>query len=98
MQQIRSKFSSPATATVIGLTAPIAWGMNVPIMRSVVEGVGVAPGECLVYLMAGIIALFLLGIPDIRLSDKRYLVAAIASAVGYTICLVLAVYFPMIGF
>lgn len=98
MMRFSAEFlKSRTAATLVGLTAPIAWGMNVPVMRAVVEGVGVAPGECLLYLMASIIVFFTLGIPDVKQSDKRYLVFGVGCAVACTVSLVLAVYFSKGG-
>lgn len=46
IRKIRALKHSPVAATLIGLVAPVAWAMNVPIMRAIVEGFGMAPGEC----------------------------------------------------
>ncbi len=83
---------SPVAATMIGLIAPVTWAMNVPLMRAVIEGFGVAPGECLLYAAASIALSFTVGIPDFRKADRRYLVFGVGCAVLCTFCLVLAVY------
>lgn len=97
MQVSSSMLQNSKIATLIGLIAPVAWAMNVPVMRAVVEGVGVAPGECLLYIVAAVIIYFSVGIPDFKSADKRYLIWGISSAVACTICLVLAVYFSVGG-
>ena len=83
----------PMTATLIGTVAPVTWAMNVPLMRAVVEGFGVAPGECLLYAVAAAALYVSVGIPKFREADLRYLIFGIPSAVLCTLCLVLAVYF-----
>ena len=97
LRKIRALKHSPVAATLIGLVAPVAWAMNVPIMRAIVEGFGMAPGECLLYAMATVIVALSLRIPDVKADDKRYLVFGIGSAVACTICLVFAVYFSVGG-
>ena len=56
--------------------------MNVPIMRAIVEGFGMAPGECLLYAMATVIVALSLRIPDVKAADKRYLVFGIDRCQG----------------
>ena len=77
LRKIRALKHSPVAATLIGLVAPVAWAMNVPIMRAIVEGFGMAPGECLLYAMATVIVALSLRIPDVKAADKRYLVFGI---------------------
>lgn len=79
LRKIRALKHSPVAATLIGLVAPVAWAMNVPIMRAIVEGFGMAPGECLLYAMATVIVALSLRIPDVKAADKRYLVFGIGS-------------------
>lgn len=88
-----SLWQRPLTATLIGTAAPVTWAMNVPLIRAVVEGFGVAPGECLLYAVATAALWFSVGIPKIRKADPRYLVFGIPCAVLCTLSLVLAVYF-----
>ncbi|MBM6929077.1 hypothetical protein [Parasutterella secunda] len=87
LRKIRALKHSPVAATLIGLVAPVAWAMNVPIMRAIVEGFGMAPGECLLYAMATVIVALSLRIPDVKAADKRYSASAVQLLVRSVWCL-----------
>ena len=92
MEISAEKLRGPTAATLIGVIGPVMWAMNVPLMRAVVEGFGVAPGECLLYAVATVALFLSVGVPDWRRADRRYLFWGLSSAVACTVCLVLAVY------
>lgn len=92
MEISAEKLRGPTAATLIGVIGPVMWAMNVPLMRAVVEGFGVAPGECLLYAVATVALFLSVGVPDWRKADRRYLFWGLSSAVACTVCLVLAIY------
>lgn len=60
-------------ATLIGLLAPLCWGMGVSLVRGIAEGFGLAQGQTLLYITAAVCLFFVIGIPDLRTVDRRYL-------------------------
>ncbi|MBK4116480.1 aromatic amino acid DMT transporter YddG [Pluralibacter gergoviae] len=77
-------------ATLTGLTAIILWSTMVGLMRSVSEGLGPVGGAALVFTFSGILLIFTVGFPNLRLIPRRYLLAGSALFVSYEICLALA--------
>lgn len=63
-------------ATLIGLLAPLCWGMGVSLVRGIAEGFGLAQGQTLLYITAAVCLFFVIGIPDLRTVDRRYLILA----------------------
>lgn len=61
-------------ATLIGLLAPLCWGMGVSLVRGIAEGFGLAQGQTLLYTTAAVCLFFVIGIPDLRTVDRRYLI------------------------
>ena len=53
-------------ATLIGLLAPLCWGMGVSLVRGIAEGFGLAQGQTLLYTTAAVCLFFVIGIPDLR--------------------------------
>ena len=45
-------------ATLIGLFAPICWGMSVSLVRGIAEGFGMAQGQFFLYCVATICVFF----------------------------------------
>ena len=72
--------ASVQRATLIGLFAPICWGMSVSLIRGIAEGFGLAQGQTLLYLVATLCLFFTIGLPRFDLMDKRYLFIAIPTA------------------
>lgn len=62
----------------------------VGLMRSVSEGLGPVGGAALVFTFSGILLIFTVGFPNLRLIPRRYLLAGSALFVSYEICLALA--------
>lgn len=56
-------------ATLIGLLAPLCWGMGVSLVRGIAEGFGLAQGQTLLYTTAAVCLFFVIGIPDLRTAD-----------------------------
>lgn len=80
-------------ATLIGLFAPICWGMSVSLVRGIAEGFGLAMGQCLLYCVAAGFLLFLVGLPNFRRMDRRYLFIGIPTANLSSLCFCLAIFF-----
>ena len=83
---------SSGKATLIGLSAPIAWGMSVGLVRAITEQFGLAAGLALLYLSTCAFLLLLLGLPKIRLFPKKYLFAGIPLANVCSVCFCLSLY------
>ena len=62
----------------------------VGLMRSVSEGLGPVGGAALVFTFSGLLLIFTVGFPNLRLIPRRYLLAGSALFVSYEICLALA--------
>lgn len=84
-------------ATLIGILAPICWGMGVSLIRGIAEGFGLAQGQTLLYLTAAICLFFTIGIPDLRKVDKRYLFIGLPTANASSLCFCLAIFFSTGG-
>lgn len=69
-----------AQATLIGLFAPICWGMSVSLVRGIAEGFGMAQGQFFLYCVATICVFFIVGLPDFHRIDERYLYFGIPTA------------------
>lgn len=67
-------------AMLIGLFAPICWGMSVSLVRGIAEGFGMALGQFFLYCVATICVFFIVGLPDFHRIDKRYLYFGIPTA------------------
>ena len=92
--------SSPMTvrrATMIGLLAPLCWGMGVSLIRGIAEGFGLAQGQTMLYVTAAVCLFFIVGIPDLRKVDKRYLFIGLPTANASSLCFTLAIFFSAGG-
>ena len=58
-------------ATLIGLTAPVCWGMTVGLIRSITESFGLAAGLTLLYGATIVFLSVLLGRPRLRAFPRR---------------------------
>lgn len=56
-------------ATLVGLFAPICWGMSVSLVRGIAEGFGMAQGQFFLYCVATTCVFFIVGLA--RLSSHR---------------------------
>lgn len=91
------KSDSTRQATLIGILAPICWGMGVSLVRGIAEGFGLAQGQTLLYLTAVICLFFTIGIPDFSKVDKRYLFIGLPTANASSLCFCLAIFFSSGG-
>ena len=67
-------------ATLIGIIAPICWGMSVGLIRTITETFGLAAGMSILYGTTCLFLLFLLGRPNLRAFPKKYLLIGIPTA------------------
>lgn len=77
---LRVGLLSSTQATLIGLFAPICWGMSVGLVRGIAEGFGMAQGQFFLYCVATTCVFLIVGLPDFHRIDKRYLYFGIPSA------------------
>lgn len=84
-------------ATLIGLLAPLCWGMGVSLVRGIAEGFGLAQGQTLLYITAAVCLFFVIGIPDLRTVDRRYLIFGLPTANASSLCFTLAIFFSAGG-
>lgn len=80
-------------ATLIGLLAPLCWGMGVSLVRGIAEGFGLAQGQTLLYTTAAVCLFFIIGIPDLRTVDRRYLIFGLPTANASSLCFTLSIFF-----
>lgn len=67
-------------STLIGLFAPICWGMSVGLVRGIAEGFGMAQGQFLLYCIATVCLFFIVGLPDFGKMSKKYMLIGIPTA------------------
>jgi len=78
-------------STLIGLTAVIFWSTNVGLMRSVSESFGAVAGAALIYSVASIILVFMIGMPKFSTIPKSYLWWGSLLFVAYELCFALSI-------
>ena len=64
-------------ATIIGLTAPLCWGMTVGLVKDITDSFGLSAGLAMLYGFICIFLYFVLGLPDIRKMPLKYLIFGI---------------------
>ena len=79
-------------ATLIGLLAPMGWGMSVGLVRSITESFGLAAGMAILYAATIVFLFFLIGPPRLHLFPRKYLLCGIPMANLSTICFCLSMY------
>ncbi len=84
--------SSGRRATLVGLTAPLCWGMSVGIVRNITEQFGLAAGLALLYVATCIFLSFFLGRPKLKAFPRKYLFLGIPTANICSICFALSLY------
>lgn len=84
---------SVAGATMIGLIAPCLWGASVSLVRGIAENFGMAQGQCLLYVVASLCLVFLVGFPNFKKMPWKYKLIGIATANVCSICFCLSLYF-----
>lgn len=88
----KSRWDQTGLATAIGLMAPICWGMSVGLVRGITEGFGMAQGQFLMYCIAVTFLFFLVGLPDFRTMNRKYLYFGIPTATASGLTFVLAIF------
>lgn len=88
----KSRWDQTGLATAIGLMAPICWGMSVGLVRGIAEGFGMAQGQFLMYCIAVTFLFFLVGLPDFRTMNRKYLYFGIPTATASGLTFVLAIF------
>lgn len=78
-------------STLIGLTAVIFWSTNVGLMRSVSESFGAVAGAALIYSVASMILVFMVGMPKFSTIPKSYLWWGSLLFVAYELCFALSI-------
>ena len=79
-------------ATLIGIIAPICWGMSVGLVRTITETFGLAAGMSILYGTTCLFLLFFLGRPNLRAFPKKYLFLGLPTANLSSICFSLSLY------
>lgn len=82
---------------MIGLLAPLCWGMGVGLVRGIAEGFGLAQGQTLLYVTAATCLYFIVGIPKFSEVDRRYLFIALPTASASSLCFTLCIFFSAGG-
>lgn len=82
-----------AAATLIGILAPILWGMRTGLTRGIVEDFGLAAGQFILYAFSTVVLFCIVGIPNLKLVPKRYLFFAMPLAPLTAIAFAFAIYF-----
>ncbi len=75
-----SRNLSTRQATLIGLFAPVCWGMSVSLVRGIAEGFGMAQGQFFLYCVATACVFLIVRLPNIKKMDRRYLWIGIPTA------------------
>lgn len=78
-------------STLIGLTAVIFWSTNVGLMRSVSQSFGAVAGAALIYSVASMILVFMVGMPKFSTIPKSYLWWGSLLFVAYELCFALSI-------
>ena len=83
---------SSTKATLIGLSAPICWGMSVGLVRGITESFGMAAGLAVFNWVTCLFLLLTIGLPEIRKFSRKFLFIGIPLANFYTVCFCLSLY------
>ena len=79
-------------ATLIGLSAPLCWGMSVGLTRCLTESFGMAAGLAVFNWVTCAFLLLVLGLPDLKKFSKKFLFLGVPMGNVYTICYCLSLY------
>jgi drug/metabolite transporter (DMT)-like permease len=80
-------------STITGMAAVVMWSASLGLFRSISEIFGPAGGAALVFSCSGILAVAILGLPDVRTIRPAYLLGSGTLFVCYEISLALSVGF-----
>ena len=84
-------------ATLIGMTAPVFWGMSVGLVRTITAEFQAGAGLTLLYASAFLFLFFFLGVPRIRDYPLKYLLIGMPLANLSTVCYSLSLFFSAGG-
>ncbi len=84
--------AAASRATLIGLTAPVCWGMSVGMVRCITESFGLAAGLAVFNWVTCLFLLLVVGLPDLKKYPKRFLLVGVPLGNFYTICYCLSLY------
>ncbi|WP_295891707.1 aromatic amino acid DMT transporter YddG [uncultured Vibrio sp.] len=76
--------------TLCGVAAIFLWSCLIGLARTVAEHFGPIAGAALIYTVASVFLMLVMGIPKLHRFSKRYLIVGSALFVSYEICLALA--------
>ena len=79
-------------ATLVGLTAPVCWGMSVGLVRTITEQFGLAAGLTILYATTCVFLVMILGLPDLKKYPRKYLCFGIPLANLCSVCFALSLY------
>lgn len=77
--------------TVCGVAAILLWGAMIGLMRTVAESFGPIGGAALIYTIAALFLMLVMGVPKPRHFSPRYIVIGGLLFVSYEVCLALAI-------
>ena len=72
--------NSQLKPTLIGLLAPMGWGMSVGLIRTITESFDLAAGMAILNGVTIIFLFFLMGFPKLSLFPRKYLLCGIPLA------------------
>lgn len=78
-------------ATLIGLVAVLLWSSTVGLIRSVSENLGATGGATMIYSVASVLLLIIVGFPKINEFPRKYLFWGSILFVAYEVCSALAI-------
>ena len=84
---------SKKSATLIGLVAIVLWASIVGLIRSVTESLGATGGAAMIYTVASLLLLVVVGFTPLRAMPGPYLVWGSLLFVSYELCLALSIGF-----
>lgn len=84
-------------ATLVGLLAPVCWGMSVGLIRSLEEVFGMAQGLTICYVIGMLFTLFVFGIPHLSKYSKKYLFLGVPLSVICSLCFTFSLQFSAGG-
>lgn len=79
-------FSESNRATLIGLLAPVCWGLSVGMIRKVEEMAGMALGLFICYAIGAALAALVFGYPKLSAFSKKYLLLGIPCSIVCSLC------------
>ena len=84
--------SHSSKATLIGLSAPVCWGMSVGMVRGITEAFGMAAGLAVFNWVTCLFLLLVIGLPKLSAFPKKFLLLGVPMGNLYTICFCLSLY------